>query len=801
MDRRPRDQKGKRRPSLGNRADTSSRARSLQSLGRSSSPRQQTSRSARSASSPYRSRTSRNVSTSERTFSQGSKNTPRNTSRSRNNISFQDEIRQQSRRRSAGPASAHRNVRRTSLGSARDHDESYRFTQERNTRDKEDRRTHRRSNEQRASSQAVPLGDSTSKFAFSSGQPSSKRGAGTVLKNIWAWLWAKSKVASFAVILALVLIVAGGVDSLANLNRIYPGVSVGNIDLSGKTIDEATELIAQEYEGRFLSNSAILCSTEEVAQKAESGFRNDSIEEQISYEESLRQRSRWTLDAQHLQASFDPNSLALKAYQVGRDDGWIFARIQASMSNIDITPSCTFSPTVMDDLRDEIIASLGSKMVNFNIEMHGLEAWVTDGHDGYEVSYDWLYDTLNEALLFKEGESRYVIDMHDVPIQIDHDAAENCSHMVEASIGQGVNFEFQGTSYYADPDQLSSWVTTEVVQDGAIYVLKPRFNKDVAFSAIINGFGFHFDGSDYVINFSNDNGSITVQTNAKGSVPYVSRALEDANNSFFTTTVKESAPTISVASHDVPSTMNFDEALDYGLITEIRSFTTKYASGAEARNNNIHVAADALNNSICKAGETWSFLALSGEATEDKGYQGAHAIIGGELSDAIGGGICQVATTVYNAVYEAGYPIEMRYNHSLYVASYPEGRDAAIAYPDMDLIWLNDTDSDVLLVMSYTNSSVTAKLYGVDPGYSVETITGEWQEGEPFKTIYRQDPDIAQGKEVIESNGLDGRYITIKRIVKDKDGNVIREKEFHSNYSPQNKVVVQGTKPSPSSEE
>ena len=64
-----------------------------------------------------------------------------------------------------------------------------------------------------------------------------------------------------------------------------------------------------------------------------------------------------------------------------------------------------------------------------------------------------------------------------------------------------------------------------------------------------------------------------------------------------------------------------------------------------------------------------------------------------------------MATTVFNAVYEAGYPIERRNNHSLYIASYPEGRDAAIAYPDIDLVWRNDTESDVLLRMSYTNRS------------------------------------------------------------------------------------------------
>ena len=136
-----------------------------------------------------------------------------------------------------------------------------------------------------------------------------------------------------------------------------------------------------------------------------------------------------------------------------------------------------------------------------------------------------------------------------------------------------------------------------------------------------------------------------------------------------------------------------------------------------------------LSNSIIKAnGGTWSFNDTAGEATEDKGYQNAGAIVGGEYSDAIGGGICQVATTVFNAIYDAGYPITERHNHTLHIESYPEGRDAAIAYPYMDLVWQNDTSSDVILVMSYSNSSVTATLWGVDPGYEVSTDYGEWKE-------------------------------------------------------------------------
>lgn len=615
-----------------------------------------------------------------------------------------------------------------------------------------------------------------------------------------SWLWSKSKALSVALVVLVVIVVAGGVDSLATMNRIYQGVSVGNIDLSGKTPEEATTLISQEYEPRFNSNAVVFCANEQAAQRSEEEQqRNESLEEQISYEESLSSRDRWTVNASLIGATFDPSAYAKAAYEVGRSDGGFFARLAAQFSGHDIKPTCTFNETSLEALRDEIIDALGSKMVNFNIEMKDAHAQVTDGHDGYEVSEEWLIDRLNQALLEAEGESRFIIDMHDVVIQIDHDKAQTCADEINASIPCGVNFSYDDKSYFADKNVLAEWIKTEVKQEGDAFALVPFFDGAKANQKIIQGFGFSYGGSDYLVHFANEGGNVTVSTNATGSVPQVSEAIAHLNETFFSSSEKTTAAEVQVVSAQIPESMSFEEALDYGLITEISSYTTRYASGAEARNNNIHVAADALNNSICKAGETWSFLALAGEATPEKGYQGAGAIIGGEYSDAIGGGICQVATTVFNVVYEAGYSIERRNNHSLYIASYPEGRDAAIAYPDIDLVWRNDTESDVLLRMSYTNSSVSATLYGVDPGYEVTTVYGEWEEGEPYRTVVRKDPDYPLGTEFIESSGANGRSITVVRTVKDRNGNIIQEKEFHSNYQPKNEVKVQGSA-EPSSE-
>ena len=147
---------------------------------------------------------------------------------------------------------------------------------------------------------------------------------------------------------------------------------------------------------------------------------------------------------------------------------------------------------------------------------------------------------------------------------------------------------------------------------------------------------------------------------------------------------------------------------------------------------------------------------------------------------------------MFNAVYEAGYPVTERRNHSLYISSYPTGRDDAIAYPDLDLTWVNDGTSDVLMRSRYTDSSLTVTLYGIDPGYVVSTQTGDWETGEPFKKRTKVDESEPEGTRYVKTAGADGRSVTVHRTVRDRAGNVLHEEDFTSNYAPIDEVTVVG---------
>ena len=441
-------------------------------------------------------------------------------------------------------------------------------------------------------------------------------------------------------------------------------------------------------------------------------------------------------------------------------------------------------------------SAVGNKRINFGISINDGVASVTNGNDGNEVTAEWLTSHLNETFLGTEPATKTVLETQYMPLQANEDDAKKAADTVNASIAAGASFVYGDQTWNASSADLGNLITTSLSEEGeGRWTLSPVFDESKTKNALLSSLHSNIDSDGLQVSFAKDgNGQITVSSNAKGTAPVASDVMDTLNTTFFVQETRTQAPQISVPSTDVPSSLSFEDAKSFGLITDLSSFTTQYSSGNEARVNNIHTAADLLSGSIAKAnGGSWSFNDIAGEATSDKGYQAAGAIVGGEYSDAVGGGICQVATTVFNSVYLAGYPIEKRYNHTLYIESYPKGRDAAIAYPDLDLVWKNDTSSDVLVMMSYTSTSVTATLWGVDPQYQVSTEYGEWKKGEPYSTTYKTDDTLASGKEYVKTTGVDGSSITIVRTVKDHEGKILHEDSFTSTYAPKNKVVVKGT--------
>ena len=182
-------------------------------------------------------------------------------------------------------------------------------------------------------------------------------------------------------------------------------------------------------------------------------------------------------------------------------------------------------------------------------------------------------------------------------------------------------------------------------------------------------------------------------------------------------------------------------------ITElVSSFTTHYTPG-QPRVTNIHRAADTINGTIVPPGDTFSLNAALGQRTAAKGYVPAPQI-GADLEDedAIGGGVSQVSTTVFNATFFGCYQDVTHTVHSLYLSRYPMGREATLQYPSIDNQWKNDSASGVLIHAFYSSGSITVAYYGNKGGRTCTAEGPHILQTIPPETEYVDDPSLPAGQ-------------------------------------------------------
>lgn len=207
----------------------------------------------------------------------------------------------------------------------------------------------------------------------------------------------------------------------------------------------------------------------------------------------------------------------------------------------------------------------------------------------------------------------------------------------------------------------------------------------------------------------------------------------------------------------VPPEFSTEDARALGVVEEVSSFTTYHAPG-EPRVTNIHLAADLLNGAIVLPGETFSLNERLGERRLERGFVFAPAIINGRFSLAVGGGVSQLATTLFNAAFFGGYPFLEYRAHSYYISRYPLGREATLSWGGPDLVFRNDTRTAILIRTEYTDDSITVRIFGDRQG----------------RTVRATEP-------VIVGRGLYGYTVRVDRIV-ERGGKVVRRDAFITFY-------------------
>ncbi len=215
------------------------------------------------------------------------------------------------------------------------------------------------------------------------------------------------------------------------------------------------------------------------------------------------------------------------------------------------------------------------------------------------------------------------------------------------------------------------------------------------------------------------------------------------------------------------------EDLQKLLFRDVLAECTTYIHGTWNRWNNINLASAAINGTVLNPGEVFSFNAVVGERTYDKGYADATAYVGGRSVPDVGGGICQVSSTLYACVLYADLEGVERDNHMFEVEYHMLGIDATVAWPDVDYKFRNSSEYPIKIEAFVDGDYITVRLYGTKTSENYVKLDYEVISVTDFDTIRRPDPSVPAGTTEVYSYGHTGYVVDTYKYIYNGDGELI----------------------------
>ncbi len=462
-------------------------------------------------------------------------------------------------------------------------------------------------------------------------------------------------------------------------------------------------------------------------------------------------------------------------------------RIQARLFGVDVQPSVDTYPSVVRYSISQVAAAVDEAASNARLKRHGLSVAVVPERSGVRLDRDAARSVIVSSLASLERDGR------PVPLPVEVAAPRVTAAQLDGALDQArtalsapVTLTLGATRYHlprwriAGLLELPAGGATQVTMDSpGAHRWISRLARTVARKPQ--------DATFRVVS-----GGITVVPSRDGRALDVPASLLAVGRAAFSPTIRTAPLVVGVAE---PKRSTAD-ARAMGINGVVGSYTTTYG-GTSGRLHNVQLVADLIDGALVAPGDRFSFNETTGERNAAKGFEEAPVIINGELESGIGGGVCQVSTTVFNAAFEAGLSIEKRTNHALYISHYPLGRDATVNYPDLDLVFRNDTDHWLLLRTFVGSGSLTVNLYGTPTGRKVESETSPLvADGKtPWQRV--DDDTLFKGEKVVEQYGTPPRTTSVTRRVYAPDGTLMYDTTWRSYYVGEPTIVRLGTKQRP----
>ena len=581
----------------------------------------------------------------------------------------------------------------------------------------------------------------------------------------------------------VVLLLVGGVgDAMATGGRIQYGVRASDVAIGGLKPSEAVARITVSV-GPKLARTI----TAKAADKT------------------------WPVAATTVDASLEASKAVETAYKIGRTGGF-FGQVGERFAALTGSRSVPVTISMSEDKLAVFFATANSAVAvpgrDASLTVDGTTVALVPAKLGSGLLPSQVRSSLNKAFLAADPVAEFTVGT--VPVNVsDQDAASALADAKKLVSGP-VSLTWETHAWSISAVNLARWLTFYKVPASA-----PEASATAAIAAGSEGIPKSGERMKLVAGFDPDQVSATVFPLTRDVTKPAIDAQFIANGTRVTIkpgqvglgpdtkalaidlvgVLKGSGPrTVGLKFTQLRPTITTEQAQTMGVNARIGTFTTTYSASATQRVNNIRTLSAALDGKLVAPGATFAFNAAVGERTAAKGYQEAPAIVNGKLVPQLGGGICQVGTTFFNAVFFSGLPVKERTNHSYFISHYPKGRDCTVSWGGPDLKWTNDTSSWVLVKTFASNSSLTISLYGTDTGNTVAYTTSDFTNVVPFPIKQVPDPTLPAGAQIIDDAGVNGSRLTVVRTVT-RNGAVVRTDTFVSNYKTKEQSVRVGTKP------
>jgi len=463
-----------------------------------------------------------------------------------------------------------------------------------------------------------------------------------------------------------------------------------------------------------------------------------------------------------------------------------FRRFELGLFGMNIKPVVHAYLAAVDYEVGLLAEKVGRPVEQARLVRQGVSFAVRPGHDGRELDRARAATLIVSALasLARSGPV-------ELPVSVDRStvsAAELATAQARAEIAVSapVRLVVAGRRIVLMPRELAPMLAFQSSPDGGLVLGGHAADAYFAHLQSVTdrpAFGAHFAAAgDHVQVVPAQSGLVL---DVPGSAAAVLAAAERA---------QDRVAKLLVDTVHVGRTTAAAEAL--GVTGLVGSYETVYG-GVPNRIHNVELVAHLINGKLIGPGATFSFNQTTGARTAAKGFLVAPVIINGEVSTGLGGGVCQVSTTVFNAAFVAGLPITARTNHALYISHYPLGRDATVDYPDIDLRFVNDTPHWLLLRTFVGPSSLVVSLYGTPQHRRVVTNTTPLTVTGPMPIAPRLDASLPPGDRVIIDPGMPPTATSVERWVYAPGGKLLSDATWYSNYQAVPEVVLVGPRRPP----